>query len=458
MVVIEKGIGGSDAIRKDGCFWKTTAARAGAAFYREHVVVFDKEIPLLLREYKRASRGRAAGRGFRNMAAPPAKLSAGLEQLRTAKIDFEGTHVTLSKVLSNIVGTPTEPKYRKLRTTNEKIRQLLQAPGARQLLVGSGFVEEADFLVLPEAADLGAVQLALDGLRANQAARVAEEAAAKQEAVEQQRARAMAKRRAEEAPIAKVAQAKASHILLNASEENSFDAIEKKLAGWKAILEDAPYHNQEHDVRGILSNWESCLLPAAAATSHRELPAVCSLCASLRSWQRRTPSAQAPHAVAAWDSSHEARWWTSSTPCVSRRRRRPFTGPCARKRAHTSSSSTHASRSRVARARGLSRRLPAEQQRPNTPWCTRCTESRLRCKASLVAGSTRPDTRANVRLPQMTKYLCSHKRRGPQHMTLNHPARQSLTSTDKHRTGLAYTCRERVHIVPYCTYSTEHSI
>jgi len=196
------------------------------------------------------------------MASAPPKLSAGLELLRTTKIDFDGTHATLVKLLTNIVGAPSEAKYRRLRRANEKISQLLQAPGARQLLFGSGFVEEADFLVLPEAAELAAVQLALDGLRANHAAKVAEEAAAKREAVEQQRARAMTKRRAEEAPLAKVAQAKASHILLNVSEENSFDAIEKKLAGWKAILEDAPYHNQEHDFAELAKAHSEC--PSAA--------------------------------------------------------------------------------------------------------------------------------------------------------------------------------------------------
>jgi hypothetical protein len=192
------------------------------------------------------------------MAEPSAKLTAGLELLRGIKIDFDSIHETLSKILSNIVNSPAEPKYRKLRTTNEKIKQLLSAPGARQLLVGSGFAEDGEFLVLPETADVAAVQLALAGLQANQAAKKEAEAASKKAEMEQQRARAMAKRRAEEAPLGKVAQAKASHILLNVSEENSFEAIEKKLSNWKAILDDAPYHNQEHDFGELAKAHSEC--------------------------------------------------------------------------------------------------------------------------------------------------------------------------------------------------------
>lgn len=190
------------------------------------------------------------------------KQNVGLELLRGIKIDFDTTHETLSKILSNIVTSPAEPKYRRLRTTNEKIKLLLSASGARQLLVGSGFVEEGEFLVLPEGANVAAVELALGGLRANQTSKKEAEAAIKKEEMEQQRARAMAKRRAEEAPLGKVAQAKASHILLNVSEENTFEAIEKKLSGWKAVLEDAPYHNQEHDFAELAKAHSDC--PSAA--------------------------------------------------------------------------------------------------------------------------------------------------------------------------------------------------
>ena len=192
------------------------------------------------------------------MSELSAKQTAGLELLKSAKIDFESTHETLVKVISNIINSPAEPKYRKLRTTNDKIKALLSAPGARQLLVGSGFAEDGDFLVVPEAADIAPLQCALDGLRANQSAKSAASAALKKEEMEQQRARAMAKRRLEESANAKVSQAKASHILLNVSEDASFDDIEKKLAGWKAILEDAPYHNQEHDFAQLAKAHSQC--------------------------------------------------------------------------------------------------------------------------------------------------------------------------------------------------------
>ena len=105
------------------------------------------------------------------MSELSAKQTAGLELLKSAKIDFESTHETLVKVISNIINSPAEPKYRKLRTTNDKIKALLSAPGARQLLVGSGFAEDGDFLVVPEAADIAPLQYALDGLRANQSAK-----------------------------------------------------------------------------------------------------------------------------------------------------------------------------------------------------------------------------------------------------------------------------------------------
>jgi len=177
------------------------------------------------------------------MTASPKQL-AGLELLKELRGDFDTTHETLAKIMSNIVNSPAEPKYRRLRTSNERIKALLAARGARQLLVGSGFVdEEPDFLVLPEGAEVSTLKVAVDQLKAQQEARKAEEAQAKKEAMEQQRARAMAKRRAEE-PAGKVAQAKASHILLNVSPETSYEVIEKKLSAWKAEIEDAPYHFQ----------------------------------------------------------------------------------------------------------------------------------------------------------------------------------------------------------------------
>ena len=85
-----------------------------------------------------------------------------------------------------------------------------------------------------------------------------EEAAAKRQATESARAQAMATKRVEEQPLAKAKQAKASHILLNVSAEKDFEAIEKQLAGWKAILDDAPYHNQEHDFAELAKKHSEC--------------------------------------------------------------------------------------------------------------------------------------------------------------------------------------------------------
>ena len=102
------------------------------------------------------------------------KQAAGLALLRELRSgEFETVHTTLGKILVNIVNTPSEPKYRRLRTTNERIAHLLSARGARQLLIGSGFVEEEEnVLSLPEAADISMLQLAVDQLKVQEAARL----------------------------------------------------------------------------------------------------------------------------------------------------------------------------------------------------------------------------------------------------------------------------------------------
>ena len=70
------------------------------------------------------------------------KQTAGLVLLSELKGDFTEVHETLAKIVGNIVRAPTEPKFRSLKTGNARIAKLLQAPGARQLLVGSGFEAE----------------------------------------------------------------------------------------------------------------------------------------------------------------------------------------------------------------------------------------------------------------------------------------------------------------------------
>lgn len=203
--------------------------------------------------------GHAESHDHSHEDAPRAKQTAGLNLLRSLKFDFDSVHETLGKVLTNIVNAPLEPKYRKLRTTNEKIKLLLSAAGVKQFLLGSGFVEDGEFLVLPEAAEIAPVQFALNGLLSNQNDKKVAEAAEKKEGVEQARARAMAKRRAEE-PAGP--QAKASHILINVSDTATIEQIEKKMSGWKAVLDDAPYHNQEHDFAQLAKAHSEC--PSAA--------------------------------------------------------------------------------------------------------------------------------------------------------------------------------------------------
>ena len=101
---------------------------------------------------------------------------AGLALLsELSAFDFEDAHATLVKILANIVSAPTEPKFRRLKTTNARIAKLLSARGARQLLIGSGFVEETDALAIPEGAAVGPVQAAVAGLTAQQETRKAEE-------------------------------------------------------------------------------------------------------------------------------------------------------------------------------------------------------------------------------------------------------------------------------------------
>merc|ERR1712023_567132 len=82
-----------------------------------------------------------------------AKLTVGIEMLRDARIgEFDAAKATLSKILGNIVANPQEPKYRKLRQSNAKIAELLATRGVRAILTGVGFVQDGDFLCLPDEA------------------------------------------------------------------------------------------------------------------------------------------------------------------------------------------------------------------------------------------------------------------------------------------------------------------
>jgi len=112
------------------------------------------------------------------------KRKVGISMLGEARLgEFDAAYGLLSKVLSNIVQSPAEPKYRRLRTTNAKIGNMLAVSGSRALLVGCGFVEEGDALVLPEAVSADACAAGLEALQALHVARSESENAQKQEAM-----------------------------------------------------------------------------------------------------------------------------------------------------------------------------------------------------------------------------------------------------------------------------------
>ena len=120
------------------------------------------------------------------------KRKVGLAMLGEARIgEFDAAHAILLKILGNIVAHPGEAKYRKLRTTkrttNAKISQLLQTKGVRALLVGCGFTEEGDSLVLADDAPASPCAAALEGLASTAAAFAAKEQARKENDAQQRK-------------------------------------------------------------------------------------------------------------------------------------------------------------------------------------------------------------------------------------------------------------------------------
>jgi hypothetical protein len=85
----------------------------------------------------------------------------------------------LRTLFFNILCSPEEEKYRKLRPSNPALQsRLLSAPGALPLLLAVGFKEEGEFLVLPPGAVvpplvLEAVSAASDELASGSAAQAA---------------------------------------------------------------------------------------------------------------------------------------------------------------------------------------------------------------------------------------------------------------------------------------------
>merc|ERR1719203_1579272 len=105
------------------------------------------------------------------------KRKVGLSMLAEARAgEFDAASGTCLKILQNIIDSPQEPKYRRLRTSNNKIAMLLATQGVRALLIGAGFVEETDALVLPIEAEVDSVVAAITGLQALAAERAQGEA------------------------------------------------------------------------------------------------------------------------------------------------------------------------------------------------------------------------------------------------------------------------------------------
>lgn len=151
------------------------------------------------------------------MASP--KLQVGISMLADVRLgDFEAAHAVLQKLLGNIVASPSEEKYRKIRKSNQKIAALLATSGVRAVLIGAGFVEEGDFLALPETATTEGVQAALTALAAHAAEREASEVARK--AAEQNSRKEQQEKENEERKRMKATIAD--------------DAASRKEPGWKA--------------------------------------------------------------------------------------------------------------------------------------------------------------------------------------------------------------------------------
>jgi hypothetical protein len=156
------------------------------------------------------------------------KLQAGLSMLRDARQgEFDTAGALVHKVLNNVVASPDEAKFRKLRTTNAKIGAMLATRGMRAILIGAGFVEEGEFLTLPDDASLEGVQAALAGLAAQ-----AEERAAEQQA---EKTKALTARKEESE--------KENEERKRMRDGIADDAAARKEPGWKAKVRRVPLTN-----------------------------------------------------------------------------------------------------------------------------------------------------------------------------------------------------------------------
>jgi len=122
-------------------------------------------------------------------AVLPTKITVGVEMLKEVRDgEFDAARQLLSKILGNVVANPGDEKYRKLRSSNAKIAQLLATRGVKALLRGAGFVEEGEFLVLALETPSDGVQTALSKLEELAQERAASADAAKAESVAERKA------------------------------------------------------------------------------------------------------------------------------------------------------------------------------------------------------------------------------------------------------------------------------
>eukprot|EP00930_Biecheleria_cincta_P048382 TRINITY_DN33705_c0_g1_i1.p1 TRINITY_DN33705_c0_g1~~TRINITY_DN33705_c0_g1_i1.p1 ORF type:complete len:805 (-),score=147.47 TRINITY_DN33705_c0_g1_i1:59-2425(-) len=88
-------------------------------------------------------------------APPPLTLEQALRSLLSNPVEQQSSAFALIRTLAgNIAKEPTEPKYRSVRLTNDKIaRGLVRPRGALQAMMACGWELDADKLVLPTTAD-----------------------------------------------------------------------------------------------------------------------------------------------------------------------------------------------------------------------------------------------------------------------------------------------------------------
>jgi hypothetical protein len=70
------------------------------------------------------------------------------------------------KVLTNILANPSEPKFRSLRTTNQRVKDTLWTlRGGRLTLLAAGFVESGETIVISDPVDIPRIERAVSALQ-----------------------------------------------------------------------------------------------------------------------------------------------------------------------------------------------------------------------------------------------------------------------------------------------------